>query len=51
MRRVEDELEVDAAATAPHRELDMTYSPLGMVASLSQLLVKGRLTRQTAPPA
>jgi polyisoprenoid-binding protein YceI len=47
VHRVGDELDIEAAATAPHRELGMTYSPLGMIASRSRLLVRGRLTLQT----
>lgn len=51
VRRVKGEVEIDAATTAPHRELGMTYSPLRMIAPRSQLLVKGRLTPQTDRPA
>ena len=45
LRQVEDELEIDATASAPHPELGMTYSPLGMIARRSRLHVTGRLTR------
>jgi hypothetical protein len=51
LRRVEGEIEIEAAATAPHGELGMTWSPLGMIAPRSQLFVKGRLTPQTDGPA
>jgi hypothetical protein len=41
--RVRGELEIAAATGAPHRELGMTWSPLGMVPSRSELLVAGYL--------
>lgn len=47
VRRVEDELEIEATATAPHPELGMTYRPLGMIARTSRLYVNGRLTSST----
>ena len=37
------ELEIEASATAPHRELGMTFSPLGMIPPRSELFVKGCL--------
>jgi polyisoprenoid-binding protein YceI len=43
VREVDGELEIDAATTAPHRELGMKYSPLRMIRPRSQLLVKAVL--------
>ena len=43
LRWVDGELEVEAAATVPHRELGMTWSPARMIASRSEVLIKGRL--------
>jgi hypothetical protein len=43
IRSLDDGLEIEAAATAPHRELGMTYSPLGMIRPRSELLVKAHL--------
>jgi polyisoprenoid-binding protein YceI len=37
------ELKINAATTAPHRELGMTWSPLGMIPPLSELRVEGYL--------
>jgi polyisoprenoid-binding protein YceI len=47
IHRLDGELEIKAETIAPHRELGMTYSALGMIASRSQLFVKGRLTPWT----
>jgi polyisoprenoid-binding protein YceI len=47
VRRVDGSLEIEAATTAPHRELGMTYSPLGMISPRSELLVKAWLIRET----
>ncbi|MHB1568055.1 MAG: YceI family protein [Solirubrobacteraceae bacterium] len=44
VRTVADGIEIEATATVPQRELGMAYNPLGMIASSSELLVKGRLT-------
>jgi polyisoprenoid-binding protein YceI len=41
------ELEIEAAAIAPHRQLGMTWSPLGMIRPNSELLVKGHLIKAT----
>jgi hypothetical protein len=46
VRRVDGSLEIEAATTAPHRELGMTYSPLGMISPRSELLVKAWLIRE-----
>jgi len=51
VRQVDGELEVEAAATAPHRELGMTFSPLRMIPSHSDLLVKAHLLPSTARAA
>jgi polyisoprenoid-binding protein YceI len=45
LRRIDDELEIEAVAEADHRELGMTYNKLGMVGTPSKLMVKGRLVR------
>jgi polyisoprenoid-binding protein YceI len=47
LRKVGDELEVQASTTVDHRELGMTWSPLGMMRTPSRLLVTGRLTPAT----
>jgi polyisoprenoid-binding protein YceI len=41
--RGREELEIEAAASAPHRALGMTWNRLGMIQSRSELLVKGYL--------
>jgi polyisoprenoid-binding protein YceI len=43
VREVDGEVEIEAAMIAPHRELGMTYSPLGMIPPDSELSVKARL--------
>jgi polyisoprenoid-binding protein YceI len=43
VRRVGEELQIEAATTAPHRELGMTWNRLGMIAPRSELLVSGHL--------
>jgi polyisoprenoid-binding protein YceI len=43
VRKIGGELEIKAATPAPHRELGMTYSPLGMIASRSDLCVRAHL--------
>jgi polyisoprenoid-binding protein YceI len=43
VRRTGEELQIEAATTAPHRELGMTWNRLGMIAPRSKLLVSGRL--------
>lgn len=43
LRRVGDELEVDARTHIDHRELGMTHSTLGMIRTPSELNVHGRL--------
>lgn len=51
IRRVDGELEISATAAAPHRELGMTFSPLGMIRPQSTLIVRARLVREDAPAA
>jgi hypothetical protein len=43
LRPVDGELEVEAATHADHRELGMTWSPLGILRAPSKLIVRGRL--------
>jgi hypothetical protein len=46
LSHVDDRLEVPAITHADHRELGMTWSPLGTVRAPSKLIVSGQLTRQ-----
>jgi polyisoprenoid-binding protein YceI len=48
VREVDGELEIEAATTAPHRELGMTFSPLRMIPPRSKLLVKAHLVPDAA---
>lgn len=43
IRRIDHGLEIEAATTAPHRELGMSWSPLRTIPPHSELLVKGYL--------
>jgi polyisoprenoid-binding protein YceI len=43
---VGDEFEIEATAIADHRELGMTWSPLGILRAPSKLIVRGRLVRE-----
>ncbi len=43
VRAVGEEVEIEAATRAPHRELGMTWNPLGMIRPRSELLVTGYL--------
>jgi polyisoprenoid-binding protein YceI len=43
IRQIEGGLEIEATTTAAHRELGMTWSPLGMIRPRSDLSVKGYL--------
>ena len=43
VRRVNGELEIEAATSAPHRELGMTWTPLRMIPPHSELHVTGYL--------
>jgi polyisoprenoid-binding protein YceI len=47
VRQVGGELEITAATSAPQRDLGMTYSPLGMISSRSELVVTGYLLPDT----
>ncbi|MHB1539495.1 MAG: YceI family protein [Solirubrobacteraceae bacterium] len=46
VREIDGELEIEAVADADHRELGMTWSPLGILRAPSQLIVRGRLVRR-----
>jgi hypothetical protein len=45
-REVDGELEIEAVSEADHRELGMTWSPLGILRAPSKLVVRGRLVRR-----
>jgi polyisoprenoid-binding protein YceI len=45
VQAVDGELQIEAVTHAVHRELGMTWSPLGMARPYSKLIVKGRLQR------
>jgi polyisoprenoid-binding protein YceI len=45
VRNVDDGLEIEAITHADHRELGMTWSPLGILRAPSKLIVRGRLIR------
>lgn len=47
VRRLGDELELEAQAEIPHAELGMTRNPLGMIKPTTKLLVTARLCRAT----
>jgi polyisoprenoid-binding protein YceI len=42
---VDGEFEIEATALADHRELGMTWSPMGITRAPSKLIVSGRLVR------
>ena len=46
VREVDGELEIEAVTEADHRELGMTWSPLGILRAPSKLIVRGRLMRR-----
>jgi polyisoprenoid-binding protein YceI len=46
--RVGDELEVEAATHADHHHLGMTWNKLGVLDTVSHLMVKGRLVQDAA---
>ena len=46
VREIDGELEIDASTHADHRELGMTWSPLGILRAPSTLIVRGRLVRR-----
>ena len=45
LRRVGDELELEASTNADHRELGMSHGIIGMIPPPSELIVRGRLIR------
>jgi len=45
VRELDGELEIEAVTEADHRELGMTWSPLGILRAPSKLIVRGRLVR------
>src|SRR3954463_3674558 len=46
VREVDGELEIEAVTEADHRELGMTWSPLGILRAPGKLIVRGRLVRR-----
>jgi polyisoprenoid-binding protein YceI len=48
-RREEGELLLDASTIADHRELGMTWNPLGMIRGQTRLLAHARLFREQPP--
>jgi polyisoprenoid-binding protein YceI len=48
LRRVGDELEVEAVTDADHQHLGMTWNKLGMLRTPSRLILKGRLVQDVA---
>ena len=46
MRENDGELQIEAVTHADHRELGMTWSPLGILRVPSKLIVRGRLVRR-----
>jgi polyisoprenoid-binding protein YceI len=46
VREVDGELEIEAVTEADHRQLGMTWSPLGILRAPSKLIVRGRLVRR-----
>jgi polyisoprenoid-binding protein YceI len=43
VHRVDGELEIEASTEADHRDLGMTWSPMGILRAPSKLIVRGRL--------
>jgi polyisoprenoid-binding protein YceI len=48
LRRVGDDLAVEALTAAEHRQLGMTWNKLSMIGTVSKLMVTGRLVRDAA---
>ena len=46
VREINGELQIEAVTHADHRELGMTWSPLGILRAPSKLIVRGRLVRR-----
>lgn len=51
IRDVDGQLQIEAVTHTDHRQLEMTWSPLGMLRSPSKLTVRGRLVRDDTPRA
>jgi polyisoprenoid-binding protein YceI len=49
LREVDGEFEIDATTQADHRELGMTWSPLGIMRAPSTLIVRGGLLPNGRP--
>jgi polyisoprenoid-binding protein YceI len=47
LKPVDGGIEIEAVTHAPHHELGMTWSPLGIARPHSTLIVKGRLVRRS----
>lgn len=50
VRDVDGQLEIEAVTHTDHRQLGMTWSPLGMLRPSSKLIVRGRLVRDDDVP-
>ena len=48
LRRIGDDLEVEAATEADHRQLGMSWNRLSMIRTPTKLMVTGRLVRDAA---
>ncbi|MFL5847684.1 MAG: YceI family protein [Solirubrobacteraceae bacterium] len=48
LRRIGDDLEIEAATEADHRQLGMSWNRLSMIRTPSKLMVTGRLVRDAA---
>ena len=46
VREVDGELEIEGVTEVDHRDLAMTWSPLGILRAPSKLIVRGRLVRR-----
>src|SRR3954447_819329 len=46
VREIDGELEIEAVTEADHRELGMSWSPLGILRAPTTLIVRGRLVRR-----
>ena len=46
VREIDGELEIEGVTEADHRDLAMTWSPLGILRAPSKLIVRGRLVRR-----
>ena len=51
VREVDGELMIEATTHADHRELGMTWSPLGILRAPSKLIIRGRLVRPASAPS